>query len=146
MTSEVGLSWLAICAAMDVDRVSLGKGAEVDVDRYLEPFKDWLLGASRILRRSIADNRFPVLQEELQVVSKALGYDIYRPNRGDTIGSIFPKLYSQLTENLCTLQAICHDSSGVFDANDLRALRAFCVALSTSASMLGYSQRARLVA
>lgn len=144
MDFELDTASFAARAALDVDRVSLGKGAEVDVNLCLERFKEWLCRINCAIDQIAHGAGLQLFRGETEIVSRALGF--VRWKSGDEVGDVFLGLSRELTAHLYTLQAICHDSSGSFDANSLGKLRAFCVELSRIAGALEPSQRYRLVA
>jgi hypothetical protein len=127
------LGRIAIFAMNGVDKFRLGRPIEVS---YLDQLKDWLCEISCHLSEIITAGKFLSTQhyDEAKVVSPALGYDLTRPQHGDTIGSIFPNLHRRLTANLCVLQSICDDQSAEIDEYDIEMLLRFCIELSKSLS------------
>jgi len=127
------LDQIATFAMISVDEIRLGRPIEVS---YLEQLKDWLCEISCHLSEIIIADKFLSVQhyDEAKIVSPALGYDLTRPQHGDTIGSIFPNLHRRLTANLCVLQSICDDQSTEIDEYDIEMLLKFCIELSKSLS------------
>jgi hypothetical protein len=125
------LRWILTHSINDIERIRLGETVDT---MYLEELKAWLCEVSCHMRETITANRFPSMSyyHEIVVVSLALGYDLSRPIRGDTIGAIFPKLHSRITSILCILEKICQDPSAESDPNEIRELLSFCFELSES--------------
>ncbi|TSC93719.1 MAG: hypothetical protein Athens101428_568 [Candidatus Berkelbacteria bacterium Athens1014_28] len=135
MASE-RLTLLAIGAAIDVDKIILGRFGNSSTETNLEPLKDWLCETVRHFKRCGIDpeyQRLHLFDKRQPTLAEALDYRP-DPEKNFSWPNYFDELISRITIHLCTLQAICHDPLSIFNHTSLAELRGFCVNLSKAAS------------